>query len=218
MLRVLMLTAVVALAQGCTVYQTVPLRTQAMPGAPVAGQAGSGQQVLIGLSIGEIMQMLRANRPQSEIIAELRTKGLRVAPAPADLDVLGASGATPELLEALRLAPTQLAATITGGTPQPVAAPLPPTTLVTEVWHWTPYSFGLGFAPWWSYSYVPAYPYRWSYPVYRGPGWYRPAVPRVHPPGVGPAPGVGPGPAPVPAPVPGPHVPALPGGAPRHFR
>jgi len=81
------------------------------------------------LGVADVVQMLRAGRPQPDIAAMLAARGMRTAPAPADLDVLAAAGAGPELQAAVRNAAIV-----------PDAAP---RVVVTE-----PYPSWFGYAPW----------------------------------------------------------------------
>lgn len=172
-LPALALLAALALATGgCATYQVAP-----PPGVPQAVVA-----VPAGLSIGEIMQMLQAGRAQVDIAADLRVRGLRVAPAPADLDVLAAAGASPDLLATVRAAPAGQAAVVSqGGVTVPVPVVRETVTVVRDPWPWGPFTlgFGLGYwagprPHWWGPAWVgPPHP--------RHPGWYYPPPrPRYH--------------------------------------
>lgn len=158
------------------------------PGASMAG-ATAPESALIGLSIGELLQMLQARRPQRDIAADLQTRGLRVAPAPADFDVLAAAGASPELLQVLGATPAQAEAHIANGGVGAASASTSQTTVVVQpnsfydvVYPWVPFSFGLGFGHYagsahhWGYV-----PYR-AYPPLRIGGWGHSHIPRaIHP-------------------------------------
>lgn len=169
-LALLSLVAALALgAGGCATYQ-------------VAQPAGLPQAVMAvpaGLSIGEIMQMLQAGRPQPDIAADLRARGLRVAPAPADLDVLAAAGAGPDLLATVRAAPAGQAAMVSqGGVAVPIPVVRETVTVVRDPWPWGPFTLGFGLGYWAGprpYGWGPA----WVGPPYpRHPGWYhRPRPP-----------------------------------------
>jgi hypothetical protein len=171
-LPALLLAAALALTTaGCTTLQV------ATPGtAPPAAAA-----VPAGLSIGELMQMLQAGRPQADIAADLRVRGLRVAPAPADLDVLAAAGAGPDLLAAVRGAPAGLAAQVSqGGVAIPPAVIRDTVTVWRDPWPWGPFTLGFGLGYW-----AGPRPY-WGAPVWVGPphprppGWYHPPRPSFH--------------------------------------
>ena len=96
------------------------------PGVYVPGTVYTQADAAPGASIGELLQMLQAGRPQADIAGEIAARGLRTSPAPADLDVLAAAGATPELLAAVRDAP--------------IAASAQQTVIVSEPYPaWPPY-------------------------------------------------------------------------------
>lgn len=136
------LVLMLALAGGaCTTYQV---------SAP-AGVPPTAVAVPAGLSIGELMQMLQAGRLQADIAADLRVRGLRVAPAPADLDVLAAAGAGPDLLAAVRAAPAGQSAQVSqGGVAVPVPVPVIRDTVTVwrDPWPWGPFSLGFGLGYW----------------------------------------------------------------------
>jgi hypothetical protein len=157
----LLLGALLGSAQGCTTYQVMPQPGIAMPppGAPAAAAVAPA-----GVSVGELLQMLKAGRPQAEIAADTQSRGLRAALAPADIDVLTAAGAGPELLQALRSAPAQSGALVAnGGVPQGVVVREPPLVVYTQPWVWGP-----PYPPR-AYWYGPSWGFTWG-----GPGWYRP--------------------------------------------
>ena len=171
--------------QGCATYY-VPMRGN----APAPGQAMS-QQAVPGLSIGELLQMLQARRPQPDIIADLRARGLRVAPAPADYDVLSAAGAGPELLQSLHATAAYTDAQIAnGGVAQSTIIQEPyPYPFYDATYPWVPFGLGLGFgyfagsAGYWGYPSVRGYvPYRsfggGHVAVPHGGGSFRGFVPR----------------------------------------
>lgn len=158
--------ALIAL-QGCATYYSVPLRTQ-----PATGQA---VPLAPGLSVGELLQMLQAGRPQADIVADVRARGLRVPPAPADLDVLAAAGAGAELLQTLQSigapsGPVAQAGSVIG--PES-------TTVYQDVYPLIPFSLGLGLGFYGGSGY-------WGYPYYRGYAPVRPyfwgGAPRISPP------------------------------------
>ena len=167
-LAALVLLAGLALTTGgCATYQVT-----APSGVPAAGAA---VVVPAGLSIGELMQMLQAGRPQADIAADLRARGLRVAPAPADLDVLAAAGASPDLLATVRSAPAgQTAVVSQGGVAVPVPVVRETVTVVRDPWPWGPFTLGFGLGYW-----TGPRPHGWG-PVWVGPpyprhpGWYHP--------------------------------------------
>jgi hypothetical protein len=155
---------------GCTTYQVA---------SPV-GAAPAITTVPAGLSIGELMRMLQTGRPQADIAADLRVRGLRVAPAPADLDVLAAAGAGPELLAAVRGAPAGQAAQVSqGGVAVPVPVIRDTVTVWRDPWPWGPFGLGFGLGYWsgprhhgWGPGWI-------GPPHHRPPGWYH-APPRPH--------------------------------------
>lgn len=147
--------------QGCATYY-VPVRAN----APASGQAMQ-QQAVPGLSIGELLQMLQARRPQADIISDLRARGLRVAPAPADYDVLSAAGASPELMQSLQSAAAYADAQIANGGVAQTTIIQEPYPIYDTAYPWVPFGLGLGFgyfagsAGYWGHPYVRGYaPYR----------------------------------------------------------
>ena len=102
-----------------------------LAGCATPGQApdDAAAPAVGGLGVADVLHRLRAGRPQPDIVAEIAARGLRTAPAPADLDVLVAAGAGPELQTAVRNA-----AIVPGASPPIV---------VIE-----PYPYGFGYAPW----------------------------------------------------------------------
>ncbi len=157
--------AAVAGLSGCATYYSVPLRTHpAQPAVPA-------------LSVGELLQMLQAGRPQADIIADVRGRGLRVPPAPADLDVLAAAGAGPELLQTLQSVAAPPGAVAQAGT----VIVQEPTTVYHDVYPLIPFSLGLGLGFYSGSGY-------WGSPYYRGYAPVRPYIwggaPRVSPPPV----------------------------------
>jgi hypothetical protein len=161
------------------------------PAAPAPATPGTTapETGVSGLSIGELLQMLQARRPQLDIAADLQARGLRVAPAPADFDVLAAAGASPELLQVLGATPAQVEAYIANGGVAPADTRADPTPMFVQpipfydaAYPWVPFSFGLGFgyyagsAHYWGYA-----PYR-AYPPLRIGGWRYTHIPRaIHP-------------------------------------
>ncbi len=128
------------LAGGCATYNSHESSEYAAP-AP-------------GMGIGDLIKMLNENRPQSEIIAEVRSRGVRATANSADVEALRNSGATPELIAAVqeaRVAPVS-------------------TTVVTRSYYpypWFPFAFGFGYSRYWGgYSGYYGRP-----PVYVSPGW-----------------------------------------------
>jgi len=178
-LPALALVLTLALAGGgCATYQV----------AAPTGVSPAAAPVPTGLSIGELMQMLQAGRPQADIAADLRVRGLRVAPAPADLDVLAAAGAAPELLAAVRAAPAgQTAQVSQGGVAVPVPVIRDTVTVWRDPWPWGPFSLGFGLGYWsgprypgWGPGWGPGWAPGWVGPPHpRPPGWYH-APPRPH--------------------------------------
>ncbi len=163
--------AAVALAslQGCATYYTVPLRsTGTLPVQAVAQQVP-------GLSIGELLQMLQARRPQADIITDLRHRGLRVAPAPADYDVLTAAGASPELIQNLQAAAAYADTQIANGTVAHATIIQGSYPLYDAPYPWAPFGLGLGFG---HFAGGGGY---WGSPYYRGYSPIRPFIggPRI---------------------------------------
>lgn len=150
--------------QGCTTYQLLPQTGIAFPAQGGMPAQATASAVPPGLSVGELLQMLKAGRPQPEIAADAQSRGLRAALAPADVDVLTAAGAGPELLQTLRSAPAQTGAMVAnGGVPQGVVVREPPVVVYTQPWVWGPP------LPPRAYWYGPSWGFTWG-----GPGWYRP--------------------------------------------
>lgn len=149
-------TLAVAALQGCATYYSVPLRGT----GPVPGQ--TVQQAAPGMSIGELLQMLQAHRPQNDIIADVRARGLRVAPAPADYDVLSAAGASPELMQSLQAAAAYADAQIANGGVAQGTVIHEPYPLYDTTYPWLPFGLGLGF------GYFAGSGGYWGYPYYRG--------------------------------------------------
>jgi hypothetical protein len=165
----LALVAAAALClSGCATYYSTPVRTVVRQApAPVSG-----------VSVGELLKMLQGGRPQADIIADLRARGLRVAPAPADLDVLAAAGAGPELLQALQTTGAQAGAQVANGGVAQGPIVYDPVIIQQEVYPWAPLSLGFGLGlglgyyqgpgPWWGYphrpGFVPYRPYGWTHP------------------------------------------------------
>jgi len=69
------------------------------PGSPAGSAAGAP-----GVGLADVLQQLREGRPQPDIAADLQAYGLQTVPAPADLDMMAAAGASDELLAALEAA------------------------------------------------------------------------------------------------------------------
>ncbi|HPU51559.1 MAG TPA: hypothetical protein PK359_08370 [Burkholderiaceae bacterium] len=146
----------IASLSGCATYYSVPLRSST--GVP----AQSVQQPAPGLSIGELLQMLQARRPQNDIIADVRARGLRVAPAPADLDVLSSAGAGPELLQSLQAAAAYTDPQIANGGVAQATVIHDPYPYYDTTYPWVPFGLGLGF------GYFAGSGGYWGYPAYRG--------------------------------------------------
>lgn len=109
-----------------------------------------------GLGVGDLIKMLNENRPQSEIIAEVRSRGVRAQANSADVEALRNSGATPELIAAVQEAPV---------------TPVTTTTVVTRSYYpypWFPFAFGFGYSRYWG-GYGGGYYAR--PPVYVAPGF-----------------------------------------------
>ena len=131
---------------------TVSAASPAVPAAPATPGTTARETVVSGLSIGELLQMLQARRPQLDIAADLQARGLRVAPAPADFDVLAAAGASAELLQILGATPAQVEAYIANGGGAPTDTRADPSPMLVQpipfydaAYPWVPFSFGLGF-------------------------------------------------------------------------
>lgn len=127
------------------------------PGSPGGSVAGAR-----GVGLADVLQQLREGRPQPDIAADLQAYGLQTVPAPADLDMMAAAGASDELLAALEAA--------RGVAPQwyPVSAAPPgtwgaagPASSASPVL-WDP--FWPGMTPW------PAWRHRMPPPRLRSPG------------------------------------------------
>jgi hypothetical protein len=56
------------------------------------------------LGYGEIVAMLQQNRPQPEIITEIRQRGVVAAPTTADVDAMTQAGGTQDLVDAVLIA------------------------------------------------------------------------------------------------------------------
>ena len=172
---VLALAGVAALlAGGCTTISTTS-----------TGGARPVQMVRAeGLTVGDLLVSLNSNKPQSEIIAEIKSKGLRSTLSAADIDVLTQNGASKEMVDALAVAGQQFPTTVATG----------PAVTTTST-----YYSGYGWWPWAGFSYWSGYPYGYAYgghygggyysrgpvyrgPVYGGPVFRGPAI--VSPPGV----------------------------------
>lgn len=166
--------SVVLAATGCTT-----VRTTTVTHRPVQTVRAEG------LTLGDLLVMLGAKRPQAEIVAEVRTKGLRSTPSQSDLDVLAANGAEPELMGIVAQAAAQ----------QPVATEDAGSSMAVahhDVYWWP--SVGLGY--YWGYPYGYS-PYRYyhgprAHSYSRGPLLRPPSV-IVRPPGVFRPPSVTPG-------------------------
>jgi hypothetical protein len=109
-----------------------------------------------GITIGDLLVMLNSGRSQSEIVTEIKTKGLRSTPSASDLDVLSQNGATKEVIDAV----------VAGGQQFPTTAATDPNVTTT-----TTYYGGPGWWPYVGFSYWSGYPYGYYY----GPGFYRPS-------------------------------------------
>ncbi|HMN84224.1 MAG TPA: hypothetical protein PKA20_30435 [Burkholderiaceae bacterium] len=190
---------VAALASGCVSTQPVGPQNYVNEG---------------GVGYDEVVAMIAASKPQSEIIAQIRARGMRHAPSSADMETLRTGGASQEVMDAV------------------IAVTWQPSSRVAEA------PPGVGYAPgyysawpgyydtWPGYYYGPAigfgyYGYRgrpWvhrPYPHWHGPSRIAPPVrppsappvvrpPSVAPPSVTPFRGVRPGvPAPPRMPSPG---------------
>ncbi len=207
-LRAASAAAAIALGLGgCATY--APSMPQPQPG--VVYQE-------IGLGIGDLLAMLRAGRPQAEIVADLRSAGLRTPPAPADIDILLEAGASAELIQAVKSArasvPAQEILTAPVGASSvapypgaPIAGPYDYGPYDPYPGYWVPYS-GY-YAPWFPFTFGFGYygshwsgHYRSPAPHHVHPGWH------PHRPGP-PAPRLQPRTPPTEKPIPGPRV--LPG-------
>lgn len=104
-----------------------------------------------GLGYDEVVTMIAANKPQAEIIAQIRARGMRHAPGSADMEALRAGGASQEVLDAV------------------IAVTWQPSSRVAEA------APGVGYAPGY-YSAWPGYYGTWP-GYYHGPavgfGYYR---------------------------------------------
>jgi len=135
---------------GCAAY--VPYDPQGGawggPGAGVAAQAPAAP--LPGLTVQALLQMLAAGRPQAEIAADLHAQGLRTALAPADIDVLLAAGAQPDLIIAAQGAPTYAPASVVSGDVGVLAtAGGVPAYTASPAYSWFPFGFGIGLGLGW---------------------------------------------------------------------
>ncbi len=142
-----MLGVTALLASGCTTISTTS-----------AGGARPVQMVRAeGLTVGDLLVALNSNKPQAEIIAEIKSKGLRSTLSTADIDVLTQNGATKEMVDALAIAGQQFPTTVASG----------PAVTTTST-----YYGGYGWWPWAGFSYWSGYPYGHSYGGYYGGGYY----------------------------------------------
>jgi hypothetical protein len=150
MKRILMVVTlgIAALAgSGCTTVST----TSAYGSRPVQMVRAEG------LTVGDLLVSLNSNRPQAEIIADIKAKGLRSTFSAADIDVLTQNGATKEMVDALNVAGQQFPTTVATG---------PAVTTST-------YYGGYGWWPWAGFSYWSGYPYGYGYGSgYYGGGYY----------------------------------------------
>ncbi len=156
-LMVMMLGFAALVSSGCTTVSTTS-----------AGTARPVQMVRAeGLTVGDLLVALNSNRPQAEIIAEIKLKGLRSTLNAADIDVLTQNGATKEMVDAVQVASQQFPTTVAEG----------PAVTTSST-----YYGGYGWWPWAGFSYWSGYPYGYGYgyggygggyysrgPVYRPP-------------------------------------------------
>ena len=110
-----------------------------------------------GLTVGDLLVSLNSSRPQAEIIAEIKTKGLRSTLSAADIDVLTQNGASKDMVDALIVAGQQFPTTV-------ATSPAVTTT--------STYYGGYGWWPWVGFSYWSGYPYGYGYGGYYGGGYY----------------------------------------------
>lgn len=173
--------ATALLAAGCASTETVRYgEVRAIPSAyaPVDRP----------LSIGEIVAELQAQRPQEELAADIRKRGVLAPATGADIDLLLQHGAGSDLVDAVAAAPAPAEAWAASA-PAVVAAPAPVTIVREYGWYpWVPFSFGL----WW-YDVPRRYPGPSSHHRPPPSGWQAPGA---RPPGQwqgrpAPAPGSG---------------------------
>ena len=140
-------------ASGCTTVSTTS-----------AGGARPVQMVRAeGLTVGDLLVSLNSSKPQADIIAEIKAKGLRSTLSAADIDVLTQNGASKEMVDALVIAGQQFPTTV-------ATSPAVTTT--------STYYGGYGWWPWAGFSYWSGYPYGYGYGGYYGGGYYS-SVPAV---------------------------------------
>lgn len=167
--------AAALLAGGCVSTQTVRYgEVSALPSA----YASVGQP----LGVGDIVAALRAGRPQADLAADIRQRGLLAPATAADFDLLLQNGAAREVVDAVQAA--SAAGPVTAAPPAVVSAPV---TIVPEYYGWYPW-VPFGFGLWW-YDAPRRYP---------PPAWHRYGPPPrwQGPPPQGrpaPAPGINPG-------------------------
>ncbi len=134
-------------ASGCTTVSTTS-----------AGGARPVQMVRAeGLTVGDLLVSLNSSKPQADIIAEIKAKGLRSTLSAADIDVLTQNGASKEMVDALVIAGQQFPTTV-------ATSPAVTTT--------STYYGGYGWWPWAGFSYWSGYPYGYGYGGYYGGGYY----------------------------------------------
>ena len=144
----LVATALLSLG-GCATYVPYDPQGGAWSGAGVAAQAAAAP--LPGLTVQALLQMLAAGRPQAEIAADLQAQGRRTALAPADIDVLLAAGAQPDLIIAAQGAPTYAQPSIVTGDAGGVLAVAGgyPAYTASPAYPWFPFGIGLGLGLGW---------------------------------------------------------------------
>ncbi|MCO5108596.1 MAG: hypothetical protein M9907_16170 [Burkholderiaceae bacterium] len=132
-------TAIVLALGGCAVSQGVRYgEVTAIPGAYAPVPAP--------LSVGEIVAELRAGRPQADLAADIRERGLLAPARGADIDLLLREGAGSELVDAVRDESEDM---LRAAPPAAGVVAAPPVTVVPGYYYgwypWVPMTFGL----WW---------------------------------------------------------------------
>lgn len=131
-----------------------------------------------GLGYDEVVAMIAANRPQAEIITQIRARGMRHAPGSADMEALRNGGASQEVLDAVIAVTWQ---------PSPRAVETAPGVGYPPGYYgaWPGY-----YDPWPGYYYGP--PVGFGYYGYYGRPWVHRPYPHWHGPSRGAPPPVRP--------------------------
>ncbi|RPH65092.1 MAG: hypothetical protein EHM83_07245 [Burkholderiales bacterium] len=123
------------------------------------------------LSIGEIVAELQAQRPQQQLAADIRERGVLAPATGADIDLLLQHGAGSDVVDSVAAASAP-AAPSAATAPAVVVAPAPVTIVREYGWYpWVPFSFGL----WW-YDGPRRYPGPTSHHRPPPSGWHAPGV------------------------------------------